>query len=164
MIRQLPEKVTDLIVKHLRDNMSTSMAALRTDRTDSHITSETPLKYYINEQDNYTSPAIFVLVQDVDFMKETRGANYINAEMSLNVHIIVEETKEEEVTRKSFRYLAVVQSLLDQATLTDNSKIKFELVTKRAEFSPVLIDSNIGRKDFKKEVILTCVAYCFESF
>lgn len=164
--RQLAERVVDLVTTQIKSNIDTVLAGIRADRNDPRISTEKPASYYISDRISMAlkTPAVFVICKDIDFQKEIKGANHVNARVNLQVSVIVEDRDSEIMTRRSYRYLSAMHECLDQITMVGaNNKIKIETIVDRANFSPVFT-SDDERGAFRKEVVLDVTAFSYENF
>ena len=164
-VRQLPEAVVDLITDKIQAEINQALIDMRADRDDPRISTELPIKYYISERvDPFQTPAVFVIAKDIDFQKEARGANHVNARVSIQISLVCEDRVTEILTRRVYRYGGVLHTILDQAELTSaNNKAKIILIVERSDFSPVFVSPGESGT-FRKEVLLYITANVFENF
>lgn len=165
--RHLVETAVDLVTKQIRDNIGTALADIRVNRGDNKVTMEVPRDYFIYPRaKGYRTPAVFVIGDRIDFLKERRGANHINAAVRLNVTVLIEDKDAEKITTKAYRYQAALHQVLDQARLipADNQAM-LTAVIQSAGFSPLY--SNLTEGDpqavFRKEVSLEIDVFQFEA-
>src|SRR6185503_5784677 len=143
---QSPEVLCDEIIDFFRTNVDATLAALRTDRDDPRISTTKPVNYFISDQSQpYQCPAVFVIADEIDWQKEQKGANFVNAKARINVSIVCEDRNTEILTRAVYRYMNAFKTMADQTNLTSqNSKVKMTIVVNRTRFSPLY--SNAQKK------------------
>lgn len=156
---RLTEITVNLIIAHLKANMPTALATLRTDRADSRVTTEPPTSYFIYPRaKGYRPPAVFVIAEETDFRLEETGPNFVNATDIIHVAVLVEDKDRESLTIKAWRYQAALAKLLNLTDLV-SADTTVKCVTKilRNTFSPEYTnarDENAADAVFRKEVVL----------
>lgn len=166
MARHLVETTVDLIISHVKTNIAAALTDIRTNRADNFVTMEPPRDYFIYPKaKGYRTPAVFVIGDRIDFLKERRGANHINAAVRINLTVLIEDKDAERITTKAYRYQAALHQILDQVQLIPaDNKAKITLVIQSAGFSPLYSNLNEGDPQavFRKEVSLEIDAFQFE--
>jgi hypothetical protein len=157
--RELVEISTFMVLAEIKDKISAALAAVSTARADNVVNLESPKKYYFYEKvKGLQLPAIFAIANDIDFRQAEKKANYINAYFRLTVVALVEDTREDLLTLKSWRYQAALHDILDKKSLVSASnKTKIKIIVTNATFSPLYSDSGdegSAAGIFKKESIL----------
>lgn len=157
---QLVEIASDLIINKIKDNISSALNQVNTDRTtlglQYGVAIPTPREYFIFEKaQNYQCPSIYVICRNIDFQK-TRGANHINAIMDFGVSALVEAQREGQETVMAWRYQSAIHKILDQTALTDAiANVKIVCISRMASFSETFSSADTGRQGmFRKEVLL----------
>lgn len=165
--RHLVETAVDLVVKHIKANIGAALSDIRVNRGDNAVTMEPPRDYYIYPKaKGYRTPAVFVIGDRIDFLKERRGANHINAAIRLNVTVLIEDKDAERITKKAYRYQAAIHQVLDQVRLIpDDNQAMLTVVIQNAGFSPLYSNLNDGDPQavYRKEVSLEMDVYQFEA-
>lgn len=165
-VRFLGETTVRSIQAHIKANIATALADLRTERGDAKVSTEPPQSYFIYETaKGYKTPACFTILRDMNFQKAEMGANHITARASITVSILVEDKDREKLTIKAWRYQAALHELLDQ-TILDVTGAKIFLIVTDAQFSPVFTaDKSTGPQGvFRQEMALIVEAQHREGF
>lgn len=167
-MRQLSELCVDQIIALLEAELPAVLAAMHADRGAPIVTLEPFRDYYTYPRAmGYRTPACFVIADRIDFQKELKGANHVNARITLNVTALVEDKDADRITRKAYRYQAALQQVLDQRSLTVAPKnTKITLTVQSAAYSPLYSnteDSTAPNAVFRKEVSLSIDAFAYES-
>lgn len=164
--RHLIETAVDLVTDQIKANIGTALADIRVNRADNFVTMEPPRDYFIYPKaKGYRTPAVFVIGDRIDFLKERRGANHINAAIRLNVTVLIEDKDAERLTTKAYRYQAALHQVLDQVRLNSaDNKATLTCVIQSAGFSPLYTNLADGDPQavFRKEVSLEMDVFQFE--
>jgi hypothetical protein len=114
----------------------------------------------------YRTPACFVIADRIDFQKREKGANHINANIRINVSVLIEDKDADRITRKAYRYQSALQSILDQVQLlSTDGALKIVTVVQNAAFSPLYSntdDPTAPGSVYRKEVSLELDCYAYE--
>jgi hypothetical protein len=168
--RKLLEGDVDLILAHIKANISAALAAIRADRADAAVTTEPPPKdaYFTYPRAvGYQTPAVFVVGDSMAFLQES-GPNFIKAISSVNVTVLIEDRTASRLVIKSYRYMCALHELLEQTTLiTADEKLKIVCKVTRAENSPLYStseDESAVENVFRKEVSLFLDVEHWENF
>ncbi len=167
MARQLVELCVDEIISRLQTELPAELAVIHGDRGAPIVTMEAPRDYFTYPRAmGYRTPVCFVIGDSIDFLKEIRGANHVNARITINVTVLVEDKDADKVTRKAYRYQAAMHQVLDQVSLTPAGKnTKITLVVQTAAFSPLYSntdDATAPNAVFRKEISLGIDAFVYE--
>lgn len=153
---KLTETAVNLILEHIKDNISSALVDVRTDRADDAVNLILPQTYLIFDSvKNYRKPTIMVIAEDTDFQL-LDGANHINAIHDIKVVCVCEDRNEKPLTLLSWRYQSALAKILHLTTL-DSSDGKVRIVPKvvRLSYSPVYSEDGSGtRGAFCKEVMV----------
>ena len=169
MSRHLVETTTDLVLNWIKSNLNAAILDVSSDRADNLSQFPTPEagSYFIYPAAGYRAPALFVIAEKFSKEKD-RGANHINAKVSLNVNAVVEDKDRDTLTRMAWRYQAALDKILDQTEIvSSDGKVKIILVVMDAEFSPEYTkadDIDDPHATFRKEVSLKIEALHIEGF
>ena len=165
-VRHLVELACDLIITKLKTELPTELNDIRSNRADNLVTMEAPRDYYIYPRaKGYRTPAVFVIGDRIDFMKAQRGANHVNANVRVNVTILVEDKDAERLMRKSYRYQSAMHQVLDQAIMmTADNQARYTVVVQNASFSGLYSNLEAGDPQavFRQEIALECDVINFE--
>lgn len=166
-MRQLVELAIDEMIALLKAELPAELAAMHADRGAPIVTLESPRDYYTYPRAmGYRAPAVFVIADRIDFQKELKGANHVNARAAINVTILCEDKDADKITRKAYRYQAALHQVLDQRTFTISAKnTKITSVVQGAAFSPLYSnteDPTAANAIFRKEVSLSIDAFIYE--
>jgi uncharacterized membrane-anchored protein YhcB (DUF1043 family) len=164
--RHLVETAVDLVVDQIQSNIAEALADIRVNRADNAVTLEPPRDYFIYPRaKGYRTPAVFVIGDRIDFLKERRGANHINAAIRLNVTVLVEDKDAERITRKAYRYQAALHQVLDQVRLqSSDNQASLTVVIQSASYSPLYSNLEAGDPQavYRKEISLELDVFQFE--
>jgi hypothetical protein len=171
--RHLTEWAVDLVTKQIQGNIQLALVdvnlVLTTDPVNPApvMSFEPPRDYYTYPKAmGYRTPACFVIADRIDFQKREKGANHINANIRLNVSILVEDKDADRITRKAYRYQAALQEVLDQVQLVStDGALKIVVVVQNAAFSPLYSntdDPTAPGTVYRKEVSLELDCYAYE--
>lgn len=166
MSRNLVEISVDSIIGKLKSDLPASLAAIRSDRADNLVTMEPPRDYYTYPRaKGYRAPAVFVIGDRIDFQKDRKGANHVNAAIRVNVSTIVEDKDADRLMRKSYRYQAAIHQVLDQAALTSpDGSSRLTLVVQNAAFSGLYSNLEPGDPQavYRQEISLEVDCFQYE--
>lgn len=164
MARNLVEPATDLITDYIQANIAAALAQVRSARDSiDNLGIPTPMfrEFFIAR--NYSAlqpPAYFVVCDDIDFKKEQRGSNFINATAHYTIAAIAEGQTNEDVARATWRYQAAFSQILDNTRLTStDGTFRIVLIVRSADFSEEYdVSQQAGNpaKRWRKEVHLKC--------
>lgn len=116
----LAETTVQLIQDAIQAEIAQALANVRAERNDPIVTTYPPLEYFQYEKaEGYRAPAIFTIIQGMDFRNEQMGANHINAMCDVVVAVIVEDRIEPRVVKKAWRYQAALTQILHESSLTN---------------------------------------------
>lgn len=164
--RHLIETAVDLIIDRLEADLPAALQAVRINRADNLVTMEPPRNYYIYPKSlGYRTPAVFVIGDRIDFLKDTKQANYINATCKVNVTVLVEDKDAERLMRKSYRYQAAIHQVLDQAVLQSaDGEARMTVVVMNANYSGLYSTLKEGDPQslFRQEIALECDVQNYE--
>lgn len=164
--RHLVETAVDAIKTKLEADLPAALTDVRINRGDNFVTMEPPRDYYIFEKaKGYRTPAVFIIGDRIDFLKERRGANHINAAIRVNVTVLVEDKDAERLTTKAYRYQAAMHQVLDQQRLQSaDLEASLTLVIQSAGFSPLYSNLQPGDPQavYRKEIVLEIDVFQFE--
>lgn len=152
------EIAVSLIEQKIKDEISTALAAVRTERNDPIVTTEPPREYFQFEMAHvYRAPAIFTIIQGMDLRNEQMGANHVNAMDDIVVAVVVEDRITSRVVKKAWRYQAALMQILHQVSLTSsNDAVRLFSRVQSCEFSGIinLKDEKSAESVFRKEMSL----------
>lgn len=158
---KLAEVSSKLIREYLKANIAAALIEVRTDRDDPIVTTDVPRNYFFYKTAQaYQCPSVFIVAPTVDYQKEL-GANHVNAIISFNISVVVEDRAEEYLWTKANRYAAALHKLLDQNALQDGD-VKVTTVVTRENYSDNFVPN--GMTNFRREVLLQVDAYHYEKF
>lgn len=165
---KLAEGATNLLISHIQQNIGAALDVVGAQVGIPQMSLENPKSYFIYEQpEAYECPAVFIVIDDLDFKIQDRKPNSLNAEDRFNIAICVEDQDAEILTYKAWRYQSALYAILDRTTLvaTDQSLV-LKCVVYRARFSQVYSRTEgqgPGGK-FRKEILLECNVTHLENF
>ena len=165
--RHLVETCVRTIESTLEANIPAALTDIRINRADNFVTLEPPRDYYIYPRAmGYRTPAVFIIGDNINFQKKETGANYINANVRVNITVLVEDKDAERLMIKSYRYQAAVHQVLDQKQfLSADNQAKFTAVIQSATFSPLysnVDDPKSPQAVFRREIALEVDCYLYE--
>lgn len=167
-VRYLTETTVLLLEDLIRSKISATLDAVNTIAIDQpRLFLPNPKNYfYAKQYQVYDLPAIYIVPVSVDFRKQAKGANFIDANYVINVSVEVEEKNTQDLSAVIWRYHSALQEILDDAQLT-NADQTVKLVSKvtRAEFSPTYTDSQKSGSQsgvFRQEALLVLEVDHFE--
>jgi hypothetical protein len=154
---KLTEIGVNLIEQHIKANIATALADVRTDRADARVTTEVPKSYFQFERARgYDSPAVFTIAEGFDF-RHKDGWNYIYGLHDIKVAVLVEDLDRYKLTVKAWRYQAALTKILTQAILqTPDESVKLVVKVLRNTFSGIFseaADTENKMSVFHKEVV-----------
>jgi hypothetical protein len=163
---QLVETTRDLILDTIKSQIAVKLAGIRVDRNDPIVTTEPPRSYFIFDgAHTYQCPAVFAVVDSMDFPEPSTGANHVNAIVKMYVSVVIEDREADRLTIKSERYQAALFEILHWTTLQDvpkNLRIWTRVVS--CQFSPLYTKPRGGSMgEFRKEVSLELEIKHFEN-
>lgn len=166
-VRYSPEHLADDIIAYLRTNFEAALVKVRTERADPRVATPKPLKYYISEYaDPRETPAVFVVIPEIDNKKDVSKANYICAESPLFVSVVVEDQDTEVLTRRIWRYTAALAEMLDGLHLTGPSGTYSMIIVVNKERYSKLYTNAQAEGDtssvFRLEGVIECQLRHFE--
>lgn len=154
----LVEETRDLVMAEIKSKISAALAAVRADRADPQVTTDIPKSYFIFDgAHTYQCPAVFVVVDSVDFPEDITGANFVDAVVKMLVSVVIEDREADKLTIKAERYQAALFQILHWKPLEDvPNKVKIFTRVVRAEFSPLFTKVREAgvMGEFRKEVAL----------
>lgn len=169
MARHLTEWAVDLVTATVEANIAAALADVNaTLPPDAPALSyEAPRDYFIYPRAmGYRTPACFVIADRIDFQKREKGANHINANVRINLTVLIEDKDADKLTRKAYRYQSALHQLLDQVQLMSTDQaVKIVVVVQNAGFSALYStteDPNAPGAVYRKEVSLELDCYHFE--
>ncbi len=166
--RQLAEGAINLVVDRVKADIAAALDVVSAAAGSPKVQLENPKSYFIFEQPQaYECPAIFAIMDELDFKIEDRKSNFVNAQDRINVAVCVEDQDEERTTVKAWRYLSALHSVLDNTTMkTSDDKLVLKCVVYRARFSEIYTrkEANGPGGKFRKEMMLECSVTHLENF
>lgn len=163
---QLVETTRDLVLDTIKANIAAKLAGIRADRNDPIVSTEPPRSYFIFDgAHTYQCPAVFCVVDSMEFPEPSTGANHVNAIVKMYVSVVIEDREADRLTIKSERYQAALFEILHWTTLQDvpkNLRIWARVVN--CQFSPLYTNARGGNMgEFRKEVSLELEVKHFEN-
>lgn len=168
-VSYLAEITTDLVQTHIQNNIAAALTSVRDDRADNNVSTEPPQSYfYFPNAQGYRLPAVFTIVDSIDFQKREKGGNYVTAKVKMNISVLVEDRDMYRLTKKAWRYQAALYNILDETQLTDDpNKVKIIIIVENATYSSIYsVAQETGNAQgvFRKEVVLECEIQQIENF
>lgn len=165
--RRLGEGCRNLIIDYLKAGLPDALNEVGAAAKDPQMTLEDPRQYFVYEKpQGLALPAVFVIVDSINFRIAEKQANHVNAKARVNVSILVEDQDEETLTYKADRYLSALHGVLDQANIVaEDGAQALTVVVYNATFSPRYMAQEAqgdGGK-FRKEVLLECQVELMET-
>jgi len=162
----LTERTRVLLLSAIKSNIVQALADVREDRNDPVVTTEPPKKYFTYDYAiTYECPAIFCVVERLQTVNEQFKSNHVNAEVSVSVAAVVEETDGDRLVTKIERYQSALFQILHEVVLEDKARgVKIYSTVDTCEFGPTFIkdqDKKMGR--FRREAVLTLKVKHFEN-
>ncbi len=164
--RQLAEGAVNLVLAELKANLPDALDVVSAGAPSTPKPSlENVKSWFIFEKPQaYECPAVFVIIDDIDFKIEERKSNFVNAQDRINVAITVEDQDAALLTVKAWRYLSALHAVLDNTTMTSqDDSLVLKCIVYRARFSDVYSQQEQGGK-FRKEMMLECGVTHLENF
>jgi hypothetical protein len=157
--RRLAEITVKLIEAHIKANIATALAEVRTDRADAAVTTEVPKSYFKYElAEGYRAPAVFTICDSIQSRNVEKQANFLACMATVRVSVIVEDRLKDSLVVKSWRYQAALHKLLHLVDLISaDSKVKIVSKVEEILFSPEFTDTkdpSAPQSVFRKEVLL----------
>lgn len=172
--RHLTEWAVDLVTTRIKDYIEAALSNTADAAPPGApvVSIEKPREYFIYPRAiGYRTPCVFVIADRIDFQKREKGSNYINANVRVNVTVLIEDKDADRITRKAYRYQSALQSVLDQVQLLSSdlepsdTSLKIVSVVQNAAFSPLYSntdDPNAPGAVYRKEVSLELDCYTYE--
>lgn len=166
--RHLVETCVRGIEQKLKADLPAALTDIRTNRADNFVTLEPPRDYFVYPKAmGYRTPVVFIIGDRIDFQKRSTGANHINANVRVNVTVLVEDKDAERLMVKSYRYQAAIHEVLDQYQyLSADNQSKFTAVIQGALFSPMYSNTENPTEPqavFRREIALEIDCYLYEN-
>jgi hypothetical protein len=169
--RLLAEAAVDLIVTAIQTNITAALANVRSYWHDGEVTTESPPtgSYFIYPKARgYRCPAIFVIDEGPhDFRQSELKSNFVNAKLSINVSVKIEDKDAYKLTLKAWRYASALHQILEQATLvSSDNTVKIVVIVKRAKPGPLYAvenDDSDQTAAFFKEYVFYCDVEFYEA-
>ncbi len=160
----LIENATDMLGEYIVSNVGAVLASIRAQRnSEENLGIATPVfkDYFIAPKYSALQPpALFIICDDIDFKKEQRGANFIDATAHYTFAAVSEAQTVEQVARATWRYQAALAQLLDNLSLTTtDGAFRIKVIVKGADFNQeydVSTEAGNTAKRWRKEVHLKC--------
>lgn len=166
--RQLSEGARSLVTDYIKANIHAELDIVGAAVGAPQMSLEDPASYFVYDKPHaYRCPAIFVIIDGINFRTQEKKPNFVNARDRIFVSVEVEDQDAEILTYKADRYLSALHQVLDLAQInsTDGS-IALKVVVYNAVFSPKYMapegTGNGGK--FRKEVVLQCEVEHVENF
>lgn len=154
---QLTEIVVQAVIAQIRTFIAPALSDVAAARGDGMVNMLRPQEYfYFETNKNYRKPAVFVIAEGLDTMLPT-GPNFMNAGHDINVAVVLEDSRERELTLACWRYQCALMRVLHLTQLSGPGlQSKMILKVQGAKYSPVYTeDSKPGAAAvFCKEVML----------
>lgn len=174
MSRHLTEWTVNLVTEQIKNNIQGVLVGVNLVLGNNEPLMGEPLMSFEPPRDYYTypkamgyrTPAVFVIADRIDFQKREKAANYINANIRLNVSVLIEDKDADRITRKAYRYQSALHEVLDQVQLfSGDGALKITVVVQNAAFSPLYSntdDPSAPGSVYRKEVSLELDCYAYE--
>lgn len=167
----LAEAAVGLIKDAIKANITDALAQVRSYWHDGKVTTEVPPteSYFIYPNAHgYRCPAIFIIDQGPhDFRQGSTQSNFINASLSINVSVKIEDRDAYKLTLKAWRYASALHSILEQANLVSSDKtVKIVVKVVRMKPGPLYTlanDEADSTAQFFKEYELYCDVEFYEN-
>ena len=158
--RFLVETDVRLIEDHIRANISESLDKVsQIAENVPKLSLPNPKQYFYTPKNTaYQLPVVYIVPTDIDFRKQDKNANFIDASVTINVSVEVEEKDTDLLAVSAWRYQAALHAILDDVSLTNiGGEVKIVSKVIRASFSPIYTDAQ--KPDdadgvFRQEVLL----------
>lgn len=154
----IAESTSTLIEIQVRDNIEAALTRVNDERADNKVNLPKVESFFISGRKTLLElPAVFTVVEDINFRLVEKNPNHINAAVIMNVAVVIEERNSDRLTLKAFRYQDALYAVLNGAQLVDlNSDVKLVVKVMRASYSPVYDAEEQGGAsgNFRKEVVL----------
>jgi hypothetical protein len=166
----LAEAAVCLIVDTIKANIQLALQDVRVYWSDGKVTTEVPPteSYFIYPKaQGYRCPAIFVIDEGTDFRLSTTNSNFINALMSINVSVKIEDKDAYKLALKAWRYASALHAILEQANLVSpDNTVSIKIKVKRSKPGPLYTIENDDpdtSAQFFKEYELFCDVEFYEN-
>lgn len=167
--RHLTEWAVDLVTDQIKSTIESELVGVQTVLPPGApvLSIEPPRDYFTFPRAvGYRTPAVFVIADRIDFQKREKQSNFINANVRLNVTVLIEDKDADRITRKAYRYQSALQSVLDEVQLVSpDGDLKIVVVVTNAAFSPLYSttdDPNAPGAVYRKEISLELDCFTFE--
>jgi len=152
----ISESMVDLIIKRIQENIKPELDGIAAEKNDPTLVLQEPQSYFIFENAiNLTCPAIYVLVNDVDFKNE-RGQNFIDAQEHVQISVVFEAPTEDKCVRGLWRYVDALFNVLDHWQLsTPDNRSKNVLIQTGVAYTGLVKTADQQQNIFRKEAMLT---------
>jgi hypothetical protein len=155
------ELAVDLIQAQIKTNITQALQNVRNQRQDPIVTTEPPREYFQYEMAHvYRAPAIFTIIQDMDFRTDSVKGNILNAKNRIIVAAVVEDRLQRLVVVKAWRYQSALMQCLHEVSLTTaDGTLRIFARVQRCSFSGIinLKDPKASDAVFRKEVSLQLI-------
>lgn len=167
--RRLPEAIVLMIENQIRTNIAAALQAVRDDRAPNKaVQTPKPLSYFHYEgASGYKTPAVFIILTDIDFRNKETQANFICARARVDVAIAVDDQTMDLVVPKAWCYHDALHGVLSNQALTaPDSKLKLILEVTHSKFSALYSTAKTPGPEsfFRKEVLLELEVEVYENF
>lgn len=159
---KLVETDLELIKNYLQANMPQALLDVSVDHDGDQIAAlPTPKEYFTYEMAHgFRLPAIFIVPSSMDFRLDQKQANFIDASSIINVTVVIEDSKEQNLSYGAYRYQSAVHKLLQGVNLSnEDGTVAIFVKVQRARFSQMYTDAqakNTPTGVFKKEIYFEC--------
>jgi hypothetical protein len=167
----LAEAATCLILDTIKANIQTALGEVRNYWSDGKVTTEIPPteSYFIYPKaQGYRCPAIWVIDEGTNFRLSETQSNFINALMSINVSVKIEDKDAYKLALKAWRYASALHAILDQANLVSpDNAVSIKIKVKSTKPGPLYAIENSDpdtTAQFFKEYELFCDVEFYENF
>lgn len=165
---QLAEGARSLVIDYIKANIAAQLNTVGAAVGAPQMSLENPAEYFIYPKPAaYRLPAVFVIVDQINFRIQEKQANFINARDKINVSIEVEDQDADTLTYKADRYLSALHQVLDEAQInSQDASLALKVIVYNARFSPLYMrteGTGEGGK-FRKEIVLECEVEHVENF
>ena len=171
VVSLLSEEAVNLILTSIKTNIAPALASIRSYWDDGTVTTEPPptSSYFIYPKaQGYRCPAIWVVDEGTDFRKSETKANFIDALMSINVSVKVEDKDQYKLAIKCWRYVSALYSILEESNLvSSDGAVKIVVKVNRVKAGPMYTIENDDpdvTAQFFKEYELFCDVEFYQGF
>lgn len=135
MAHRIFEEDAELILNHIKTNIVSALSQVRADAGDALVATDPPVSFFFyNPIKAYRCPAIIIDVADMSTRLVETQANHINAEFRVNVYCVIQDKTVEILTRRAWRYMRALSTILYGITLT-SSDLKVKIVIKPERYA-----------------------------